>query len=116
MHSECLSLTFIHLFVYLNLSQQVFLRAKAGLDPLVVGAVQLVELGDRELLFIDGAVLRQSRQEANRHVKGHGFDLPLHGLPLLLDLVQLGKLRTQHVHYLGEDGERSDLTSHPFNA
>ena len=95
---------FFYVFVYLNLSQQLFLWAQAGLYPLVVGAIQLVELGDWQMLLVDGPVLGKRRQEGGGHVKGNSLDLSLQGLPLLLNLVQLGELGAQHVHNLGEDG------------
>lgn len=104
----------ICVFIYLNLSQQLFLWTEAGLDPLVVGAVQLVELGDWELLLIDDPVLAERRQEGYRHVKGDSLDLSLQGLPLLLNLLQLCELRAQYVHYLGEDGEDGHKESSPL--
>lgn len=91
---------------YLNLSQQLLLCTEAGLDPLVVGAVQLVELAHRQLLLVDGAALGERRQEGDGHVESHALDLRLHGLPLLLDLIQLGELRAQDVHHLEGGGER----------
>jgi len=92
---------------HLNLSQQLFLSAEAGLHPLVVAAVQLVELGERQLLLTDGSVLGERRQEGGGHVKCHGLDFPLQGLPLLLHLLQLSELRAQHVHHLrrNKDGK-----------
>ncbi|TNN85745.1 hypothetical protein EYF80_003992 [Liparis tanakae] len=84
----------------ISISVPRFLHVEGGLYPLVVGAVQLVELSEGQLLLVDGPVLGERHQEAGRHVKGHGLDLSLQGIPFLLHLIQLGELGAQHVHYL----------------